>query len=333
MSPAQSGWTRRGAAVALAALAGCAGPPILLNLAQDQAGPDPDRPSVLETAFDPASRMTVPVRLDGAGPFPFVVDTGANLSAISLELADQLGLPRMGVAPVHGVAGVQDAPLTRVRRLSVGPVSAPAPRLPLLPRSRMGVDGLLGMDVLRQRRLRMDFREGRIEIARSFPRQAGPGRSYERRDPDSPQFRVPARMRFGQLVIVDAEVAGVRVTAFLDTGSQNTIANIALRDAFLRRRPTFAASLSPVTLLSATGQTAEGELGAIPPLRLGGLLIGELVVAFGDLHIFDVWGLQRAPAVLVGMDVLRHFNSVEIDYGLREVAFRPPAGSLVRGLD
>jgi len=333
MSLAQSGWSRRAAALSLAALAGCATRPILLNLAQDHAAPDPERPTVLETAFDPASRMTVPVRLDGAGPFPFVVDTGANLSAISLELADRLGLPRIGVAPVHGVAGVQDAPLTRVGRLSVGQVSAPAPRLPLLPRSRMGVDGLLGMDVLRQRRLRMDFREARIEIARSVPRKTGPGRSFERGDLEEPRFRVPARMRFGQLVIVDAEAAGVRVTAFLDTGSQNTIANLALRDAFLRRRPAFAASLSRVTLLSATGQTAEGDLGAIPPLRLGGLLIGDLVVAFGDLHIFEVWDLQRAPAVLVGMDVLRHFNSVEIDYGLREVTFRPPAGVFVRELD
>lgn len=320
-------WSRRAAVGGLfgAVLTGCAAPGPMVNLLQLTPPPSAGASEVLETAFDPASRMTAPVFLDGAGPFPFVVDTGANISVVSAELAQRLQLPQVGSAPVHGIAGVLDAPLVRVRKLSVGQVSSVVDKAPVLPRGRLGVDGLLGMDVLRGRRLTMDFRRERIEIAKSGPRpSAQPMRSMTRADRRNPVFVVPARIRFGQLVIVDAEIAGVRVLAFLDSGSQSTIGNRALLEAVARHNPRFTEGLVRARLISATGQTATGELAAMPPLRLGGLLIGNLVTAFADLHIFDIWGLRDRPAILVGADVMREFNSVEIDYGLRAVTFHPP---------
>ena len=280
---------------------------------------------VIETAFDPASRMTAPVHLDGAGPFAFVVDTGANVSVVSAELAQRLGLPGAGAALVHGIAGTIETSLVRIGKLTVGQVSAAVRQAPILPRSRLGVDGLLGMDVLRNRRLTMDFRRSRIEIAKSGPRPgAQPLRSLDKEDRRAPSFVVPARIRFGQLVIVDAEIAGVKVTAFLDSGSQNTIGNRLLRAALARRDRRFAQGLTRVRLLSATGQVAEAELSAMPPLRLGGLRISNMIAAFAALHIFDIWGLADRPAILVGVDLLAQFNAVEIDYGLRSVTFRPP---------
>jgi len=220
-------------------------------------------------------------------------------------------------------------PRVRIRKLTVGQVSAEVDRAPVLPRARLGVDGLLGMDVLRGRRLAMDFRRSKVAITRSGPRpSAQPTRSVERNDPRNPTFFVPARLRFGQLVIIDAEIAGARVTAFLDSGSQSTIGNGALRAAVARRNPYFSDGVMKVQLLSATGQTASAELAAMPPLRLGGLLIGNVVTAFADLHIFDIWGLKDRPAILVGVDMLRQFNAVEIDYGLRAVTFRPPGEAM-----
>jgi hypothetical protein len=191
------------------------------------------------------------------------------------------------------------------------------------------VDGLLGMNVLRNRRLLMDFRRQRIEIARSSPRpSAQPTRSMTNDDRRNPTFVVAARIRFGQLVIVDAQIAGVKVIAFLDSGSQGTIGNLALRNAVARRNPNFTEGLIRAQLLSATGQRTTAEFAAMPPLRLGGLLIGNLRAAFADLHIFAIWDLLDRPAILVGVDVLREFNAVEIDYGLRAVTFRPPAEAM-----
>lgn len=309
----------------LGALGACAtpSPPVLVNLAQGPVPATDDK--TIEAAFDAAARMTAPVYLDGKGAFPFVVDTGANVSVVSSELALSLGLPRIGSAIVHGIAGSHPAELTQVRKLSVGAVSSPVTRMPMLPRARLGVDGLLGMDVLRHRRLVLDYRAGRFEVTPSL--EAGPAsatRTAPVATPREPTFKVRARFRFGQLVIVDAEMGGVKVVAFLDSGSQSTVGNLALKTAVARRTSGFAEQLVQARLLSATGQTVAAELAPVPPLRLGGLLIGNISMAFADLHVFDIWELTDQPAILIGIDVLRQFNSVDIDYGAREVRFRPP---------
>ncbi|MEK6638843.1 MAG: retropepsin-like aspartic protease [Pseudomonadota bacterium] len=48
---------------------------------------------IIATAEDDALRMTVPVMINGQGPFRFVIDTGADRTVISSELAERLGLP------------------------------------------------------------------------------------------------------------------------------------------------------------------------------------------------------------------------------------------------
>src|SRR5580658_5988131 len=64
-------------------------------------------PSKLTAVLDIYKRMTTPVRVAGGGPYPFVVDTGANQSVISIELADKLGLVHAGAQQLNGVAGMQ----------------------------------------------------------------------------------------------------------------------------------------------------------------------------------------------------------------------------------
>ncbi|RAK58796.1 peptidase A2A [Phenylobacterium hankyongense] len=322
-------WSRRASLLALGSVAGCAAiGPAQINLLQGPSRPEDGPPEVLETAFDNAIRMTAPVTLDGAGPFDFVVDTGANVSVTSLELAQRIGLPTIGRAILHGIAGIDSADITSVRRLSVGAVATAIPRMPILPRARLGADGLLGMDVLKGRRLVMDFSRRRLDITHSAPPPSIGGSRSDERLERAPTFVVPARMRFGQLIIVDAEIAGVKVVAFLDSGSQSTVGNLALKSAITGRNPGFAENLVHALLVSATGQTAGAELAVLPPLRLGGLFVGNVQAAFADLHIFELWDLKGRPAILVGADVLRRLNSLEIDYGRRLVTFRPPAEAM-----
>ncbi|HEY9524615.1 MAG TPA: hypothetical protein VIR33_15360, partial [Thermopolyspora sp.] len=185
-------------------------------------------------------------------------------------------------------------------------------------------DGLLGVDVLHRRRVFLDFALNRFEIA---PSSSGTeiGRQNNSRIPNQlDPVRVPAQYRFGQLVILDAQVGDVRVSAFIDSGSQVTVGNIALRDAVVRRLPEFGVRLAPVPLLSATGQTAMGEFAPLPTLRLGGLAVNQVMGIFADLHIFDLWKLADRPAILIGIDVLRHFRDVTLDFGRRQVIFTPP---------
>jgi hypothetical protein len=319
-----------------AGLAGCAGLPdrdlVTINLAGPQspiAGQQTeDAGARLETAFDQARRMTVPVSIDGRGPFQFVVDTGANRSVVSLEVAQKLALAPGGSAPVHGIAGVEPASLYKVRRLRVGEAFSSNLELPGLPTAKLGADGLLGVDMLHNRRVTLDFMANRFEISTSA-KGGSIGRGHDTRlgEPGPQVVTVPARYRFGQLVIVGAEVDEIPVAAFLDSGSQISVGNLALREAVLRRRPELAERLVETPLISATGQVARGELALLPSLRLGALKLQRMVAVFADLHIFRLWALEDRPAILIGIDVLRQFENVVLDFGRREVIFQaPPKG-------
>jgi hypothetical protein len=44
-------------------------------------------------------------------------------------------------------------------------------------------------------------------------------------------------------------------------------------------------------------------------------------VVVADFRIFDVWGLRQQPALLIGMNLLRQFSKVSIDYGRKELRF------------
>ena len=327
----QAEWPRRQFLVGSAGLgmAACAPliqkPLVTVNLT-DQ-GPVPgmqnDAGARLDTALDEARRMTVPVRINGHGPLQFVVDTGANRSVISAELAERFHLPSAGSTPVHGIAGVEPANLFKVGRMQVGASYASGLELPALPGAKLGADGLLGVDVMRNRRVTLNFIANEFEIGASFVGVAiEPMRGSRLADPGPQIITVPARYRFGQLVIVGAEVAGAPVSAFLDSGAQISVGNPALKEAVLRQHPDIAARLVDVPLISATGQSAQGQMARLPPLRLGGLRIQSLTVVFADLHIFKLWELQDRPSILIGIDVLRQFERVVLDFGHREVVFQ-----------
>lgn len=95
----------------------------------------------------------VPMFIDGRGPYPFILDTGASRSAIDRHVVKALGLRVDGT--VHGVSGVSattSARKVRVRDWRVGDLRLRARtilgiNLPGQP-DRPGVKGLLGSDVL-----------------------------------------------------------------------------------------------------------------------------------------------------------------------------------------
>ena len=331
------GWSRRSLAAALAPalLSACmtsgpggGGPRRLISINLADTGPPPAPPDAgarLETAFDQARRMVVPVVLNSKGPFGFVVDTGANRSVVSTEVAAACGLPPAGQADVHGIAGVEPTDLALVRRMSVAAVTSRDLILPVLGKSRLGADGLLGVDMLQGRRMSLDFLDNRFEISNSgYGMEVGQGSNTRIRG-DTDPIEVTAAIRDGQLVILDAQVADVRVTAFIDSGAQVTVGNHALRDAVVHTHPDFGPRLAPVPLISATGQTAIGEFAPLPVLRLGGMQIYDVLGIFAELHIFDLWKLADRPAILIGVDVLRHFQNVTLDFSRKLVVFQPAA--------
>ena len=113
------------------------------------------------------------------------------------------------------------------------------------------------------------------------------------------------------------------IPAFLDSGAQDTIGNMALRELALTRYP--LTPLRAVSIISVTGQTIPAEFADLPALRFGGVTLSSWPIAFADLHIFRMWDLVHAPAILIGVDVLSRFETVCLDFRRNEVGFRLPS--------
>jgi uncharacterized protein YjbI with pentapeptide repeats len=123
----------------------------------------------------------------------------------------------------------------------------------------------------------------------------------------------------------DADLRGEPITAVLDSGSQVTIGNPALRRLADAHDPD--AVWSAATIESASGQSIPARVTSLRDLGVSGLVIQGLSVAFADLHAFRLWGLGGRPAILLGVDVLSRFDAVELDFAKGEVRFRLPASA------
>ncbi|HSZ51811.1 MAG TPA: aspartyl protease family protein [Caulobacteraceae bacterium] len=273
-------------------------------------------PTSLALVADLYSRMTAPLTVNGRGPFAFVVDTGANQSVISTELAARLGLPVGPSSQLNGVAGVEMTPTTTAS-IGVGQRARNHTRLFVLPQAAIGGDGMLGLDGLDHETLVLDFRRRTLTI------EPGGRHGVEKRS-----VIMRATRRDGQLTLVDAELSGIGITAFIDSGAQNTIGNRSLQRMASLRYPTSVWAEAPI--VSVTGQTIESDLADLPHLRIGGMKLPHWRVAFSDLHTFQLWGLVDRPAILLGIDVLSRFERVTLDFSRDEVRFLMPESDVVR---
>jgi len=273
-------------------------------------------PAQVAARFDRSDRFTIPIQIDGQGPFQFIIDTGSQRTILSRELAKALRLTPDQPVRIVSMSGSQQVDTVNVGKLSFGHGDIEDFQAPILGGDNLGASGLLGLDSLQSRRLTISFPSGRMEIAES--------RLRKRMDPNA--IVVEARSRFGQLVLVDSTAGGQKVSVILDTGAQHSIGNVALYRKLTKRDrlPT----TRPIALTSVTGQEMIGQWGVVDKIKLGGVVLSGVGIVFMDASPFDELGLGDKPALLLGMDVLSGFEKVEVDFRRRSVNFLLQGGSL-----
>ncbi len=264
---------------------------------------DGSAPDKVAMGVDSHDRMTVPVRLAGAGPFRFLVDTGSDRTAISSELAARLRLATGPGAVLHSATGQSRAQMVVIADLTLSRKAIRRIDAPMLAAIDIGADGILGIDSLRAHRLLFDFPARTLSITSAEGRNDLDGEGA---------IVVRAQRREGRLVITDAAADGKHVSVVLDTGSQMSVGNAALRRALERRGK--LELLGPIELVSVTGEALRGELAMVRELQIGGATITQLAMVFAEAHTFRQLGLDRAPAILLGMNGLRSFDKVSIDF-------------------
>ena len=272
----------------------------------------PDVVATVATRTDNAMRMTVPVTIEGRGPYQFVVDTGSDRTVVSQELATLLKLAAGETVTMHSMTGVAPANTVTVPSLTVAGQTTLGINAPALLQTYLGGHGLLGIDTLKNRRVVMDFTKRTLTVLR-----AGEKESY---DPDT--IVVTARSKYGQLVLVDADVDGTPITVIIDSGAENTIGNAPLRALLAKRNRKM--QFFKTELIDVTGGRLGVEYAAVGHIRIAGIRVENAVIAFADAHPFKRYGLLNKPAMLLGMDTLRGFRRVSVDFAQRKVRFLPP---------
>ncbi|PXA83541.1 hypothetical protein DMC47_43095 [Nostoc sp. 3335mG] len=267
--------------------------------------------------------MTVPVLVNGKGPFRFIVDSGATRTVISSTLAAQLGLPSAGTVSLHSVGGESEVPAVHIDSLYVGALPAKEIVAPVLDEANLGGLGILGIDTLKGKKVVIDLVRHAMSVEPADKGAEAPAQPNE--------IIVTARSRLGQLVLADADAAGQKIYAVVDTGSMVTIGNLTLRDKLVRRK---RATPKEVTITDVTGRKIIATYAPISDLRLGDFHMNNVVIAFDDAHAFDRFGLSTKPAMLLGMDMMAAFSRVSIDFARRKVRLtRPDRGGVGFGVN
>ncbi|HRL25402.1 MAG TPA: pepsin/retropepsin-like aspartic protease family protein [Brevundimonas diminuta] len=270
------------------------------------------------------TRIGVEVDLDGRKAL-FVIDTGAERSAVSDRLAQALDLPPGPPVLVHGITTAQMTPTVRLPHLAFSERRFADLVLPVFPYGLLGADGLLGLDVLSRFRLTLDLRRRRVMIAASGADVVRRGLSFGGRASRVGLDITDVRSgRFSQLILTQVAADGVPAVAFIDSGAQYSIGNRALMRALDSRLGRVERPL--VRVYGVIGQSLLVRSGELADLRLARRDLGPTPLLFGDLHAFRILNLIDRPALLLGADVLTRFSQVTLDYGRGRIAL----GGLVR---
>ncbi|MBO6529756.1 MAG: aspartyl protease family protein [Erythrobacter sp.] len=255
------------------------------------------------------SRMTVDVMVNGTGPHKFVVDSGADTSVVGARLAGELAMPPGTPAMLHGVTESKVVDRVFVDEIMLGPTATTELELPVLDERDLGGDGMIGLDALVEQRLLIDFDERHISVDDGFtPAPLMDG-----------MIIVKGRLQRGQLILTEVTAGKEKVDAVVDTGSEITIGNVALRDKLALRR---TSDLRKIKVYGVTGKELELDFLVVRELKLGPVLLRNVPIAFADIPPFEVFGLADQPSLLLGTDLMENFRRVSLDFKDRKVRFQ-----------
>lgn len=305
------------AAAALAAEATTA--PIAPAEVPEEIGAFEDVPDteVLDLDSERYRRLTVPVTIGGEGPFRFMIDTGAQATVVSSQLAERLRLSARNTATLVGMASRRQVETTPVADVGLGRRNFYIRSAPVLDGQHIGdADGILGLDSLQDQRVLLDFEKERISVADA--EELGGNRGYE--------IVVRAREKLGQLIITRAKLDGIKVAVIVDTGAQGSVGNLALLE-----RLRHAQEIGEARMTDVNGQHMTGTVRVADELVIGRASVSNFPIVFADSPPFQGLGLNDEPALILGMAELKLFRRVAIDFKTRRVLFDMPPGAALDG--
>ena len=247
----------------------------------------------------PSGHPVAGVSLDGSKPLRFVIDTAASSTSILPRLRATMpaAMHAAGTQNLNGAAGQTQIETLTLGRLTVDGRSfdgLKAFALPPSPVDDLGVDGVLGADVLARFALEMDM----------------PGRTWRLADAPTPAMLegllppVPIALDEALTPRLTAHLDGIAIPAILDTGARGSILNwAAARQLGLAPDSPGVTKASPVKGVTAHG--APSVIATFRELRIGAARKSEASLRIADLPVFAALGFaEDQPAMIIGIDML-----------------------------
>lgn len=290
--------------LALPALAQTPVPPTGSRIAMPKDGEDDAVVITLDAWTDTYGRPTASVKLNGQGPFAFLVDTGSTATVMAERVASALGAKMTGELTVAGATGTAVRPYAVIDTLQTGAVTKNDIRIAVLSDNGLARgDGILGADVFAGKRLVFNIREKIVRVESTERASRG-------------AIRGNIRLRHGMLAEVEGRVGNVPAKLMLDTGADYCIANPVLGETLRRAHP-MQQRYSNVRITGVTGHRIFGEFVMLPRVDVRAFSVRDAGAVIADAPIFKMWDLENEPAMIVGVDLLSRLDSFSIDYGAR----------------
>jgi predicted aspartyl protease len=147
---------------------------LLLGFSTALAGQEKQSGETVKFKLRDGYLIVVQTMVNGAGPFNFLLDTGATHTVIDPALARELGLPIIGKASLTTVSDVRQDQLVRLKRLRVGnsevsELGAVVDRLDQVKPRAPGIRGVLGEDYLSNFDFLIDYRQRTVRFDGDIP--------------------------------------------------------------------------------------------------------------------------------------------------------------------
>ncbi len=252
----------------------------------------------LELRQSYAGHYVLPTMVGDRGPFPFILDTGANHTAILELLAHQLDLSLRDGVPdtLYGLTGSNATVILGVAALDFGAGPAPVERAVTIDadvNADLVAFGIIGTDAFRGQRLEIDLTEYVIRV-----------------DPDAPWDldELEGRISRNGMLLARGTVSGIETTFMIDTGATRSFINRALAEEVMTGR-----QMQRVEVFGMGPQGGNaGEVG-IGTVRFTGLCHRNVRALASDFPIFETLDLADEPAMIVGLDLLDQ-GVIRIDF-------------------
>ncbi len=262
---------------------------------------------------------TVDVTINGQGPYQFIVDTGATLTALYENAAATQSFETAAVPEksVLGIVGAQSLPAISLGDIGVGGEVLPDHIGVIIPdwdRDGPKPHGILGLDFLSRYVVLFDAERQRMEL-------------FHANNPPTERFQGMARttLRFntfnrdyGGLYTVNTSIANRRIPCIVDLGADGTMLNYRAM-----RRLMGGMYINPNR---ATGSTTGSKIRDVfgdeaaaltinaGPIRIGNARWKRRTLTVFNAGIFEALGVMRKGYCLLGADLLQDRNLI-FDFG------------------